>query len=376
MPPATGSPHPLDAAGLVLVRAEEASAFVARATPKNARSEIRRLGALVARHGGLRPAFEYGPLPDLSQVRRGLERVARASLEYGRIGRLYAARAEELELEVRLAENVGRPGFAELAARRFRAPLGALHQRSLDFVERALGASPPPSESRGTKERSDDLTSPASLVNKVARLARELGLSIRVETRPDQLAVAATGHGLVAVRPGVPLSADTASRIALHEVVGHALPRMRSRHAPLTLFRAGTAGSVEAEEGRALLIERRAGHLDWARRRELAFRHLAALSVRRGADFDETFRELVARGAQGPEAIEIAVRVHRGGGLGREIVYLPAYHEVRRAFEREPGLERWFERGRVGLDAAKVFAEPDVRDLSRLQSSNSMNSGA
>jgi hypothetical protein len=399
MAPESGSPHPLDTAGLALVRAEETIALVARATPKNAREEIQRLGALAAQKKSLRPAFVYGPAPELANLRRGLERVAHVSRAHGRIGALHAARAEELELEARLVENIGRTSFRKLAAERFRAPLGVLHVRTLDFVERALGEAPStPASSRlafdgagapsinvpaagapSTNIMSCDPVSPASLVNKVARLARELGLSIRVETRPDQLAIAATGHGLVAVRPGVWLTADTASRIALHEVVGHALPRMRSRHAPWALFRAGTAGSVEAEEGRALLVERRAGRLDGARRRELALRHVGALCVQRGADFDETFRELVARGGRGPEAVELAVRVHRGGGLGREIVYLPAYHEVSRAFDEEPALERWFERGRVGLEAARVFAalgdgrEPSARAV---QSSNSMNTGA
>jgi hypothetical protein len=310
-------------------------------------------------------------------LRRGLERIARASLAWGPIGALHAARAEELELEALLAERIGGPGFAELAARRFRAPLGALEEHVSAFVERALGQAAPTQESFGSRYRSDDSDSPSSLVRKVSRLARELGVSLRIETRPDQLAIAATGHGVVAVRPGVLLSADAASRIALHEIVGHALPRMRSRHAPWSLLRAGTAGSVEAEEGRALLVEARAGHLDQGRKRELSFRHLAALGVRRGAELDETFRELVVRGADAAEAVEIAVRVHRGGGLGREVVYLPAYLEVRRAFEREPALERWFERGRVGLGAAKILAALENPSDRRVpHSSNSMNTGA
>jgi hypothetical protein len=176
---------------------------------------------------------------------------------------------------------------------------------------------------------------------------------VRLEIRPGLLAAAATGHGLVAIRPGLALSAAAGARITLHELLAHALPRARSFHAPISLLRAGTAGSIEGEEGRALVVESRAGHLDVARRRELALRHLAALSVRRGADFEEAYRELVRRGSEPEEAVEIAVRVHRGGGLAREVVYLPAYHEVLDAFRREPALERWFENGRVGLSAAR-----------------------
>ena len=76
-------------------------------------------------------------------------------------------------------------------------------------------------------------------------------------------------------------------------------------------------------------------------------------------------------------AIETAVRVHRGGGLAREIAYLPAYFEVSDAFAREPGLERWFECGRVGLEAARELAQLREPGESRSSySSNSMNTGA
>jgi hypothetical protein len=368
--------EPLDSAGRRLIGAEETIALVPRATPKNARSEIQRLAALAKRRERLRPAFRYDPVPDLGHVRRELERLARDTVAYGRLGALHAARAEELELEARLVERIGAPSFAELARTRFRAPDCVLRERVAAFVEAALAGSPPEPDARTRLTASDDRNEPSSLVQKLLRHAAELALPLRVEIRPGQLAIAATGHGIVAIRPGVLLSADTAARIARHELFGHALPRARSVHARYSLLRAGTAGSVESEEGRALVIETRAGLFDSARRRELALRHLAALSVRQGADFEETVRALAARGAEHLSAIEIAARVHRGGGLARELAYLPAYHEVKDAFSERPELERWFERGRVSLAAA--------RELEALESSlaaapsyasNSMNTG-
>jgi hypothetical protein len=372
----TRASHPLDSAGLALLSVEETIALIERATPANARAEVERLSQAAAANRRLRPAFVYERAPDLGALRRGLETLARDVSGQGRLGALYAARAEELELEARMVEHVGTPSFQPLAARRFREPSVALSPRVNAFVEVALaGTAPAVDELRETRA-SDDERSPASLVSQLRRRAAELALSIRVEIRPRQLATAATGWGVVGVRPGVLLSADTTSRIALHELLGHALPRARSVHAPFTLLRSGTHGSIEHEEGRAVLVEARAGFLGKARRRELALRHVAALAVRRGANFDETVRELVPRGAEARRAIEIAARVHRGGGLAREVVYLPAYFEVTDAFAREPGLERWFERGRVGLDAARelvlVTAASEPR---RAYSSNSTNTG-
>jgi hypothetical protein len=62
---------------------------------------------------------------------------------------------------------------------------------------------------------------------------------------------------------------------------------------------------------------------------------------------------LVSLGASLEQASELTLRAHRGGGLGRELVYLPAYFMLRAAFAGEPGLERWLERGRLDLETAR-----------------------
>jgi hypothetical protein len=94
---------------------------------------------------------------------------------------------------------------------------------------------------------------------------------------------------------------------------------------------------------------------DAARRRDLAMRDLAGLAVGAGADWVETVRVLVDHGVAPRRAVTVCARVHRGGGLAREIVYLPAYHRVRTAFEQEPALETWLERGRISVAAARTL---------------------
>ncbi|MBM4361403.1 MAG: hypothetical protein FJ104_01890, partial [Deltaproteobacteria bacterium] len=49
----------------------------------------------------------------------------------------------------------------------------------------------------------------------------------------------------------------------------------------------------------------------------------------------------------------VVARVGRGGGLCREIAYLPSLDRVERAFAAEPHLERWLASGRFSLDAAR-----------------------
>jgi hypothetical protein len=82
------------------------------------------------------------------------------------------------------------------------------------------------------------------------------------------------------------------------------------------------------------------------------------MSVRDGATWVETTRMLLSLGTELDEAVDIASRAHRGGGLARELVYLVAFSRVRRAFDADPECESWLERGRVSAAA--------VADLRRL----------
>jgi hypothetical protein len=160
---------------------------------------------------------------------------------------------------------------------------------------------------------------------------------------------------VVRVRAGVRLSASVGRRIALHEVEGHLLPRVSGGELG-GVFLAGSARASEDEEGRAILLEERAGLFDGVRRAELGRRYLAATSVREGAEFSETVDLLLETGAELTAAVELGCRVHRGGGLGRELVYLAGYQRVAAALAERPELELWQRRGRVSLAAAALLA--------------------
>jgi hypothetical protein len=143
-----------------------------------------------------------------------------------------------------------------------------------------------------------------------------------------------------------------AARIALHEVDGHVLPRVAGKGLGGVFF-AGSARGSEHEEGRAILLEERACLIGMARRAEIGLRYLAAESVRDAADFWETFEVLRGHGAGVEMAVELSCRVHRGGGLGRELVYLAGYAHVARSLRARPELEAVLASGRISTDTAE-----------------------
>jgi hypothetical protein len=337
----------------LLLHAERTIALIDRCRPLNTRTELGRLVERWEAGDPAVPAWRYDAPPHLTDVRRALDQGASLAASAGYPGALYAGRAIELDREAALAESVGRPAFPVNAAVRFPRDASRAGVAADACAAEWARLSPPADEPRID---ADDARDPRSLVRVLGALAGSLGLPLRILIVPDLASSAAAGDGVVLVRPGVGHTESAARRIALHEVVGHALPRLRARGEALGLFRTGSACGADDEEGRALLLEERQGFLAAARRRELGVRHLGATAVRRGADWVELVRLLREHGLETPDAVRLAARIARGGGLAREIVYLPALLRVRAAFAAEPSLETYFERGRVGIAAARTLA--------------------
>jgi hypothetical protein len=333
-----------------LGESEQTIALVERCRPENLLGERRRLEGSWQRGERAVPVFHYAPAPRFGSLRRALDGVADTLECSGPIERLYAARARELSLEAWVAEAVGQLG--RRAEARFRSPADG-HARQAEAWA-SEWTRDPPGPSPCPRAPSDDPRDPWSLSSALRREVTRRGLPWRVVVRDDLLAAAATGEGVIAVRGGATYEPAEVSRIVTHEVEGHALPRWRAAQQGLGLLRVGTAGSCDDEEGRALWLERR--HAGALRRAELGWRHLGALAVRKGADFVELVELLLGLGAPLPAALDVAIRCGRGGGLAREVVYLPALSRIEQAHASEPEIVGWLEQGRVSLAAARVLA--------------------
>lgn len=351
----------LDRVAALFGLAERSIALIDRCRPSNAASEARRTSELWAQQQPQNPAWIYPRPTDLGPLRADLAGVASRLDRNDAIEALYAARAEELELEARIVEAIGDARFAALARLRYPLPRsGATRERAEAWAR----AGTEPEAAAREVIASDAQADPRSLLCQMSTEVALRRLPVSVVLKEDLQSVAATTSESVLVKPGVLLSAAEARRIVVHELLGHVLPRVRARSAPLALFRIGTRGAADDEEGRALALERRFGLLGPERQVELGRRHLAALWAAEGADWVETVRALVDRGTPASTAMELANRVQRGGGLAREAVYLPALARVERAFRREPELDEWLAAGRLSLAAARVLrrVRPNLLD--------------
>lgn len=343
--------RPADALRALLALAPRVR-LLACATPVNLGAELSRLGEAWGAGRAEAPRFEHAPAAGMTEVRRALSAAMEAYR--GPLRELYAARVAELSVEAAACEAVGTAAFWERARERF--PRRDAFDGEADRLASAWADEAGAAGGSGERIASDDERDPRSLLCAVRRAVGERRLSVRVLVKQRMAPLAATGDGVIYVAAGRRISAEDAARTAAHEVVGHAAPAARAKGSRVPLLSLGTAFGSDDQEGRALLVEERAALLSAARRRELALRHLAARAVEGRAGFVETARLLLARGAPAEDAVRIAARVFRGGGLAREVAYLPALLRVRAAFAEAPELEELFASGRVSVEAARVMA--------------------
>ncbi len=365
--------------GRFLLMAEGSIALLGRVTPSNFRSECEAL-LTEWRSGHVRsPRFLYPTRTALpSGLKSALKALAIRPPSAETWLTLQQARAGELLLEAELAEAVGTPSFAGLAEQRYRSDDKPLEQAALGVAKTWVELDELTDDRRDestddrrdelTNDRrhealtrshlSDDLRDPNSLGSLLQAEIGKRKLPFRLSFDPELASLAAVGAGVIGVRSGVNLSLHEAQRVVVHEISGHAEPRTRAQQNGNPLFLVGTAGGFEDEEGRALLLEERAGFLDAQRKRQIAARHLAVVALRSGADWVEVVRKLADLGLELRSAIEVGCRVFRGGGWGREQIYLPGYLRVKAGLAAEPDLENWMSQGRISLAAARQLLQP------------------
>jgi hypothetical protein len=344
---------------LVLARAAREVRILSVLTPCDARRERVRLTGELAAGRRATPRWTYVPRPH-DELRRALE-WAEGVLERSDLTALEALhldRARELSLEAAMCASAGRPELAELASARFRP-----HEPAVARAASALCATwlaepcPPDAEA---KLASDD-PDPASLLSRMSAAVGRLRLPFSVVASPWLAPLAATGERVILVATGRLVTEEDTLRTVLHEIEGHARPRAQSMLASSSHFRIGTARGIDDQEGRAVLLEERAGLLGPRRRRQLAARHWAVEAMLGGASFADVASTLVdAHGLDAPEAIIVAERAFRGGdgthpGLGRERVYLESLVRVRHHLEVHPHDDAVLASGQVAVDAVDAL---------------------
>ena len=344
-----------------LARVCAAARMLPAITPRNAASERARLLTCIERGESPTPNWQYAPTRIAAAAFHLIDEL-RAQTSSLPAEALHQDKLDELELELRLIDAVGRPRrVRELARRRFgtgarEAPTAQGPVALGKYARSVLDQVAPDEEPRSLPAEGPQ----ASLAAVVRSVAREAGLAVAVRVDPSLAACAASAEGTVYVADRA-VGPREAMRLAIHEVLGHLVSAAQGRRQPLRILEWGTAGAFADQEGVALVLEHLHGLLDGTRLRTLAARVVATDCVHAGASFGDTARRLHREeGFSAAAAVAIAERAYRGGGVARDASYLFGWLRVRDALERGVCTLDELRLGRVGLDAV-----PRVRELVR-----------
>ena len=300
------------------------------------------------------PVFLFAPPPNLAKLRHALDQLEKWSEDQGPWGEIYAARCRELRLEAEIAEHIGDATVRGRARRRFSvhgANSGSLIQLARTWIQLE--------QSSDSKEtiRSDDESDDRSLICQMRCELQRCGFSYPVRLENRLAAHATVDDKFVWLKPQVYLLPNESKRIVIHEVHGHVARRVAVKSPENAGFACGTSGADADEEGRALWLEDSAGLFDSTRKADIGRRHWVSEACREGATFSDAVRSLIELNTTIEKAINMGLRVWRGGGIAREIVYLDAYCRAKKALSESPELESWMQRGRLSIDVARRLVD-------------------
>ena len=308
------------------------------------------------------PEFHYRPLdvdPDL--LKRALHEVPVEDVQDPTLAALFRAKRRELDRQINLLEDRGTDAFLQTSIQ-----LYGTVDRELLATAHALLAQVRAMDPSSADDDVDSLGADGFrevVAREIARYrANAPDLDTTVTVRDDIPGVLVSkGHVLIGSDLRVP--AGRADALVQHEVGTHVVTAVNGRAQPLQLFAVGLPGYDETQEALALLAEFVAGGLMPQRLETIAARAVAVHVMTDGATFVETFRELRDRwDVAAPKAFQTAMRVHRGGGLTKDLVYLRGLerllHYLRDGNELEPLLL-----GKLALEHVPVIQELRWREV-------------
>lgn len=179
-------------------------------------------------------------------------------------------------------------------------------------------------------------------------------LKIKYSTKISAAAMVQNNTQTLILKKNHKYSANQLKVLANHEIGVHLVTTFNGLDQPLKIFYNGFPNNVETQEGLAVFSEYMSGCLTLHRLKELAYRVIAADSLRKGFAFCDTFDLLHNQyKLNREEAYNITLRAHRGGGFTKDYMYLTGLKKVYDAYYRKENLNPLLT-GKVSLEQAAI----------------------
>ena len=291
-------------------------------TPVNGDAAYR---SFVRRKKSVPPRFRYRPLDvDPVRLQRALYRVPIDRVEDPTLAAIFREKQRELSLKLDLLSDRLTPRFVHIGAALYGDIKPAMLDEAGSLLDKLSDSNGP-----GTRRTVDAPGFAGEAQLEIDRYrAVDFSIAPTVQVRSD-ISSLMVSNGHLLVGSGLKIPERRVEALIQHEVGTHIVTYWNGAAQRLRLLATGLAGHDELQEGLAVLAEYLVAGLTPARLRVLAARVVAAHSVMSGAEFIDTYRILSdGYGFASRPAFQIATRVHRGGGLIKDAVYLRGLQRV------------------------------------------------
>ncbi len=302
------------------------------------------------------PDFHYLPTPmDPPLLKRQLYRVPVERIEDPALQHLFREKQEELDRKITLLRDRNTFRFRYGSLQLYGPISDGLYRLAQEILE--IVPSRTKDEARGGSVKAKQFAAIAE--EEFAHYRKQYdGFAATVEVTA-RVAGIMVSRGKLLVNKNLVTPRSRVEPLLHHEVGTHLVTYYNGRAQPFRLLASGLAAYEELQEGLAVLAEYLAGGLSRPRLRQLAARVVAARMLVDGADFVQTFRTLDRNYDFAQKAAyTITMRIFRGGGLTKDMVYLRGLRAILRYLRRGGDL--------APLLVGKIAAEhvPIIKELS------------
>ena len=308
------------------------------------------------------PHFLYRPLDfNIAASKKALFSINLERFEDPVLTTLYREKQTELDLQLSMLAARGERNFVDLGRALYSSIEPRLSKAAVDILQ-ATADSKSVNETDNVDCRFIERRAKAMIASYAAQ-SNSFTASIAV--RDDLPAGMMVSNGQLLISRHSAMARDRVEALLSHEVGVHLLTYFNGSGHGLRIFRSGLAGYEGTQEGLAVLAEYLSGGMTVARLRLLAARVLAVAGMLEGESFVETFA-MLHRQHRFTErtAFNIAMRVHRGGGLAKDAIYLRGLLELL-DYLAEGGVLDPFWMGKISSSHLAVMQELSLRGLLR-----------
>ncbi len=309
---------------------------------------------------GKDPVFYYRPLPfDPTDFKKLLWNIPLEEIEDPALVQIFFDKREELDIQISMLDHLDSHWFHYGSLQLF----GNVEPRLSRLASRLLSVTPVHS-GRGSKKYVNAAGFKQIALEEVTTYRQTyknfLGL---VEINEDMYSGLMVSQNKLYIGKDFKVPEYRVDALLQHEVGTHLLTYFNGHAQPFSLLYTGFAGYDELQEGLAVLAEFLVDGLSNSRLRMLAARVKAAEFMIDGASFVDTFNILVKDyGFTKSMAFTIVMRIFRGGGLTKDIIYLRGFMEILKYIKNGGDLDPLYV-GKISSAHIPIISELQMRGI-------------